>query len=245
MKNKKIILVSVLMTLLNLSFASTGEEGTTSNPNCDSNCLSGMNMSVSNNSTTGTQTTTTKGFSYYTGNSCSGYNLMNNFSDGTQTLRESLSGSCGWPPPPEPVADTSSGGVSTTDPSTGVVTVTTTDPSTGLVTVAISDPSTGTTTTTTTNPVTGGVVATNSSPTYVGYGNEGGSWTYCTSNCSSAGQVMSYADAIANGYTWSSYVLPDSMNLGNGTYIPGEAVDSGNLMVVVTGTTGVGPANTQ
>jgi hypothetical protein len=106
MNNNKLIL-ALMLSFFQLSFASTGEEGTTSNPNCDSNCLSGMNMSVSNNSTTGTQTTTTKGFSYYTGNSCSGYNLMNNFSNGTQTLREALSSSCGWPPPPPPPAPVS------------------------------------------------------------------------------------------------------------------------------------------
>jgi hypothetical protein len=86
---KKIIL-SIMIGLSSYVIAETGMY------DCDSVCMNGVNMIQNNNTTTGTQTTTSKGFNYFTGTSCSGYNLMNNFSDGSQTLKQSNSSTCGY-----------------------------------------------------------------------------------------------------------------------------------------------------
>jgi hypothetical protein len=66
------------------------------NANCDSNCLNGTDMTLQNNTITGFQTTTSKSFSYFVGNSCNGFNLMNDFSDGHQTTKEYNSSTCGY-----------------------------------------------------------------------------------------------------------------------------------------------------
>jgi hypothetical protein len=88
---KKIIL-SIMVLITSCVLAET-------NADCDSNCMNGVNMTESNNSVTGTQMTTTKGFSYFTGTTCNGYNLMNNFSNGSQTIKESNSSTCGYVAP--------------------------------------------------------------------------------------------------------------------------------------------------
>jgi hypothetical protein len=85
------VIISIIMMMVSISYADSY--------NCDSNCLNGTDMNMTNNSTTGTQTTTANGFSYFTGTTCNGVNLMNNFSNGSQTVKEPNSTTCGYVAP--------------------------------------------------------------------------------------------------------------------------------------------------
>jgi hypothetical protein len=103
----KTIIIAILMAISGISYADQF--------NCDSNCLNGTDMTMTSNSTTGTQTTTSNAFSYFTGTTCNGYNLVNNFSNGSQTIKEANSSTCGYvAPAPTPVADSSTGNTTIT-----------------------------------------------------------------------------------------------------------------------------------